>query len=95
MATSSRTRKRCVNDPGVFCYICGKYTLEHNQKAISDFVKQAYLAYVKLKLGDQDKSWAPHTVCKTCIEHLRQWANHKRKSLKFAIPMVWREPKDH
>ena len=54
MATSSRTRRRFVNDPDVFCYICGEYTLEHNRKAISDFVKQAYLAHFKLKLGDQD-----------------------------------------
>ena len=29
----------------VFCYICGEYTLEHNRKLITDFVKQAYLAY--------------------------------------------------
>ena len=42
-----------------FCYICGEYTLEHNRKLITDFVKQAYLAYFKVKLGDQDKSWAP------------------------------------
>ena len=76
MATSSRTRRRCVNGPDVFCYMCGEYTLEHNRKPISDFVKQAYLAYLKVKLGDQDKSWAPHIVCKTCIEHLRQWTNH-------------------
>ena len=68
-ATLSRTRR---NDPGVFCYICGEYPQEHNRKAISDFVKQAYLAYFKEKLGDQDKSWAPHIVCKTCIKNLRQ-----------------------
>ena len=71
MATSSR--RSSVNDPNVFCYLCGEYTLEHNRKLITDFVKQAYLSYFKVKLGDQDKSWAPHIVCKTCIEHLRQW----------------------
>ena len=93
MVTSSR--RNCVNDSNVFCYICGEYTLEHNRKLITDFVKQAYLAYFKVKLGDQDKSWAPHIVCKTCIEHLRQWTKKQRKGLRFAIPMVWREPKDH
>ena len=93
MATSSR--RSCVNDPNVFCYICGEYTLEHNQNLITDFVKQAYLAYFKVKLGDQDKSWAPHIVCKTCIGHLRQWTKKQRKGLRFAIPMVWRKPKDH
>jgi len=46
-------------------------------------------------LGDQEKPWAPHIVCKPCAEHLRQWTNKSRKSLRFAIPMVWREPQDH
>ena len=95
MAASSRIRRRCVNNPDVFCFICGEYTLEHSRKLISDFVKQTYLAYFKVKLGDQDKSWVPHIVSKTCTKHLRQWTNHKRKGLKFAFPMVWREPKDH
>ena len=46
-------------------------------------------------INHQDKSWAPHIACKTCIEHLRQWTKKQRKGLRFAIPMVWREPKDH
>ena len=45
--------------------------------------------------GDQDKSWAPHIVCKQCVEHLRQWTKKVRKSLRFGIPMVWREPKNN
>ena len=93
MATSSR--RRCSNEPNVFCYICGEYTLKHNRKTISDFVKSAYLAYFKVMLGDQDKPWAPHIVCKPCVELLRQWTNKSRKGLRFAIPMVWREPNDH
>ena len=93
MAPSCRTSG--VNDPNVFCYICGEYTLKHNRKLITDFVKQAYLAYFKVKLGNQDKSWASHIVCKTCNEHLRHWTKKQRKGLRFAIPMVWREPKDH
>jgi len=64
-------------------------------KTISVFVKRAHLAYFKVMLGDQDKPWTPHIVCKPCVGHLRQWTNKSRKSLRFAIPMVWREPKDH
>ena len=45
-----------------------------------------------IKLGDQDKTWALHKVCRSCIESLRRWSNGKRKSLAFVIPMVWREP---
>jgi len=92
MATSSR--RRCLNEPNVFCYICGEHTLQHNKKTISDFVKLAYLAYFKVMVVDQNKPWAPHIVCKPCVEHLRQWTNKSRESLRFAIPMVWREPKD-
>ena len=62
---------------------------------ITGFVKRAYQAYFEVKLGDQDKSWAPHTVCKTCVEYLRRWTRGAKTSLKFGIPMVWREPFDH
>ncbi|KAJ4447519.1 hypothetical protein ANN_09526 [Periplaneta americana] len=46
-------------------------------------------------LGDQDKSWCPHKVCRSCVEELRSWKNGKRKSLPFGIPMIWREPTNH
>jgi len=74
--------------------VCGEYTLKENRKTISDFVKRVYFGYFGVGLGDQDKIWAPHIVCKTCTEHLRQWSNGKR-SLKFGIPMVWRELINH
>lgn len=81
----SSSRRSCVHHPDIFCYICGEYTLLENRKTISDFVKRAYLGYFGVKLGDQDKTWAPHIVCKTCTEHLRQWTTGKRKSLKFGV----------
>lgn len=91
----SSSRRSCVNHPDVFCYVCGEYTLKENRKSITDFVKRAYLGYFGVRLGDQDKTWAPHIVCKTCTEHLRQWTTGKRNSLKFGVPMVWREPTNH
>ena len=84
-----------MNDPNAFCYICGEYCQEKQRENITYFVKQTYLAYSGMKLGDQDKSWAPHMVCKTCVENLRQWRNGGRKGLKFGVPMVWREPINH
>ena len=60
-------------------FVCGKYTLEHNRKLITDFVKQAYLAYFKVKLSDQDKSWAPQIACKTCIEFYGNGQRNKGK----------------
>lgn len=89
------SRRKCLNDPDCFCYICGEYIFSDQKKSISDFVKRAYNSYFKIKLGDQDKTWAPHIVCKVCVEHLRQWTNGTRKSLKFGIPMIWREQRNH
>ena len=60
-----------------------------------DFTKRAYEAYFGMKLRDQDKSWAPHKVCKHCTETLRFWAQGKVSSMRLGIPMVWREPKNH
>lgn len=48
-----------------------------------------------VQLVDHNKSWAPHMVCKTCEEHLRQRTTGERKSLKFGVPMVERELKNH
>lgn len=85
----------CINNPNSFCYICGEYVVKKRQRNITDFVKKAYYAYFGMKLGDQEKKWAPHIVCHTCVEHLRKWTQGKIKSLPFAIPMVWREPASH
>ena len=64
----------------------------HNKTAV---VKKAYHNYFGCKVGDQDKSWAPHYCCNTCATTLRQWLNQKRESMPFAIPLVWQEPTDH
>ena len=66
--------------------------MEKHQSNITNFVKRVYKAYFDMKLGDQGQSWAPHSVCKTCVETLTGQTNGKLK-LKLAVPMVWREPK--
>lgn len=88
------TRRVCVNDPDHFCYICGQFTTKSQRRSISSLLMSAYHAYFAMKLGDQDKKWAPHVVCVSCNLHLTQWLKGKDK-MPFAIPMVWREPKDH
>ena len=55
---------------------------------ITVFVNRAYHAYFKVKLGNRDKSWAPHKVCKSCVELLRSWIKGKEKHLHFGIPMI-------
>ena len=68
---------------------------KEQRRDIFDVIKKAYLAYFGVKIGDQDKAWAPHIVCKICTEHLRQWNKGKRRSLKFGVSMIWREPTNH
>lgn len=95
MSASATSRRKCLNSPDSFCYICGSFTIPSQRANISTFVKQAYFAYFKIKLGDQDRSWAPHKVCKQCVESLRMWTKGTRDKLAFGIPMIWREPRSH
>jgi hypothetical protein len=43
------------------------------------FVRKVYYAYFGVKLGDQDKSWAPQKMCYVCVEDLRNGIKAKRK----------------
>ncbi|GBN48914.1 hypothetical protein AVEN_150705-1 [Araneus ventricosus] len=86
---------RCVISPDSFCSICGEYTVKSQQRNIRDFMKKVYFVYLKLKLGDQDKPWVPHKVCRRCEEDLRLWFKGKKNSLRFGIPMMWREQQNH
>ncbi|GFT99611.1 uncharacterized protein TNCV_114881 [Trichonephila clavipes] len=38
---------------------------------------------------------APHVVCSVYVEEVRQWFKGKKKSVRFAVPMIWKEPKNH
>ena len=86
---------KCKNNLDRFCYICSNVVLPYRQAKITDFEKKAYHDYFGVKLEDQDKLFAPHVCCKKYAENLRDWRNGKRKSVPFAIPVAWREGKDH
>ena len=92
--SSTSSSRTCKYSPDTFCYICGEYMVHKQKCNISEFIKKTYCAYFKMKLGDQDKPWAPHKVCTTCRETLRKWTQGKQK-MKFIVPMVWREQIDH
>ena len=85
----------CVNDPNSFCFVCGDFKLKKSRRSVDEDIKKWYYAYFGIKLGDQDKPWAPHTVCQRCYLDLFNWSQHKITSLRFAIPMTWREPQNH
>jgi hypothetical protein len=54
--------------------------VKKHQQNITVFIRKVYYAYFGVKLGDQDKSWAPHKVCYVCVEGLRKWSKGKKKS---------------
>ena len=86
--------RRSVNDPNTFCYICGELPPRFKDN-MTPLVKKAYELYFQCHVGDQDKVWAPHFSCSKCTMNLRAWINGACKYMPFAIPMIWREPKDH
>ena len=48
----------------------------------------------RFELDNQGKAWTPNTVCKTCVETLRQ-CTKGMKIMHFRIPMILREPRSH
>lgn len=90
-----KVKRGCLNHPDYFCYICGHFTPRDQRKQLTRKVKVAYHHYFGVKVGDQDRTWAPHICCSVCYVGLTQWLNGKRKSMPFAVPMIWREPRDH
>ena len=69
----------------IFFYICDEFALVKQGRDITDFVKKAYRVYFGVKLGDQDKNWAPHKVCSTCIAALRNLLKGNKKILPFGV----------
>lgn len=87
--------RKCVNNSNSFCYICGEFTLKSQRKSMTALVMEAYKLYFGCAVGDQDKNWAPHICCASCAVNLRAWMRGERASMPFAVPMIWREPRDH
>ncbi len=43
-------RRKCLNSPDAFCYICGSFIVPSQRINISDFVNKVYLVTFKLDL---------------------------------------------
>jgi len=80
--------------PILLC-VCGEVMLASQRCSIMHLIKKAYHLYFGCKLGDQDKKWVLHIVCKSCAIHLGGWINCKEMAIPFAVQMVWREPSNH
>lgn len=92
---STSQRRKCCNDPDIFYYICGCFTLKHKRRNIMNFVKRVYLDYFKIPLENHDKSWIPHKMCKACLETLQSWSQRKNAKLMLTCQWFWREPTKH
>jgi hypothetical protein len=69
--------------------------VKKHQQNIMGFIRKVYCGYFGVKLGDQDKSWAPHNVCYVCVQDLRKLYKGKKKAFRFGVPMTWTELNNH
>lgn len=87
--------RNCINFIDAFCYIFCNFTLSGQRKKITPEISKIYKLYFGCSLEDQEKTWATHAACYSCCSLLRDWINKRMSSFRFAIPIIWREPKDH
>jgi len=85
--------RRCLNHPDNFCYMCDELIFNSEAKFYSAHEEMIW-ALFGCQVGDQDKSSVPNVCCVTCVRILTGWINGSRQ-MQLAVPMVWREPKDH
>ena len=91
-------KRPCKISSDCFCYVCGYYISpqQKKNKVIPEtkfFI--AYETYFGMKMGNLDKSWAPHFCCANYRSTLEGWMRGSRKCMPFAIPQIWREPTTH
>ena len=41
------------------------------------------------------KSWASNVICATRVRYLRAWLNGTKKSMPYAVPMIWLKQTNH
>lgn len=52
-------------------------------------MKNVVLTYCKI--GDQRLDTL---CCGNCVNHLRNWLHERVRSIAFAVPLIWQDPKD-
>lgn len=93
MAKADSNTAVCVNSPNFFCYICGKFATKCQRRPISDNVKTLYQFYFHRPI--ETTNFTPNICCKSCESNITMWSAGKRRSMPFAVPMIWREPSNH
>jgi len=57
--------QKWVNNPDMFCYVHGEFTVKAQRHSLMPLVKKAYELHFGYNVGDQDQPWAPHMHCGT------------------------------
>ena len=83
MASSTSKCRGCLNKASSFCYVCGDFTTVAQRRTITSLLRTAYFHYFDCKIGDQDKSWAPHICCKPCYNGLTALFNGKKSGFQL------------
>lgn len=78
----------CSVNPDSFCYICSEYLFRWKRRNFTDFVKKSYYAFSVVKLGDQDKTLAPHKWAQCVLKNKDKWQKGRSLFL-YDVPMVW------
>ena len=95
MASSTSKCQGDLNKANSFCYVCGDFTTVAQRRTITSLLRSAYFHYFDCKIGDHNKSRAPHICCKPCYNGRTAWFNGKKAAFNFAVPMVWRETRNN
>lgn len=51
--------RKCVNNPDMYCYVCGEFTVKAQRHSLTPLVKKAYKLYFGCKVGDQRQALGP------------------------------------
>jgi len=66
--------------------VCGEMTFQFQRRNFTPLLKKCCELYFGGKVGDPDKSWAPHISCITCVRLLTGCVNGSHQ-MPFAVPM--------
>ena len=85
--------RNCLNQSDSFCCVCGEVTFKFQRKTFIPLIKKCYDLYFGCNLGDEEKFWALHICCATCVRIPNGWKNGSRH-IPVAVPLVSGQPKD-
>lgn len=69
--------------------------LKRQERIMTSTVKRAYALYFNREVQNLDKNYVPNFCCLYCFRRLLGWLKGAPISMKFAVPMIWKEQQNH